>query len=170
MKITSNLVINTNSPQETRKLAISMAQLIQPGDIICLNGDLGAGKTAFSQGVAVGLGVEVPVTSPTFTLINEYQGRLPIYHFDVYRLEGSEEMYDIGYEEYFYGQGVCLIEWAQRVESVLPKERLDIFIKQENLLDFNLDTNDVRQVQFIPMGRRYHQLVEELSNLVCTRN
>lgn len=155
-------VIKTFSAAETRALGEKLAPLLKPGDVICLNGDLGAGKTAFSQGVARGLGVTDPVTSPTFTLINEYQGRLPLYHFDVYRLGGPEEMEDLGYEEYFYGRGVCLIEWAQLVEDVLPEDRLDITLTR------GADLADTRVVELVPAGERYRQLVEELIESVRT--
>lgn len=158
----NNQLIQTLSPAETREVGEKIAQLLKPGDVICLNGDLGAGKTALTQGVARGLGVKEPVTSPTFTLINEYQGRLPLYHFDVYRLGGPEEMADLGYEEYFYGQGVCLIEWAQLVEDVLPEERLDITITRTE------DELDMRLMAFTPLGERYRQLVEELIKNVRT--
>ncbi len=153
-------MLKSHSPEETKQLGEKMAVLLQAGDIICLNGDLGAGKTAFSQGVAKGLGIDAPVTSPTFTLINEYEGRLPLYHFDVYRLEGPAEMEDLGYEEYFYGQGVCLIEWAQRVAEVLPRERLDIHLTREE------GSEGVRRIHFRAKGDRYQQLVEELMKLV----
>ncbi|ABO51392.1 protein of unknown function UPF0079 [Desulforamulus reducens MI-1] len=156
--------IKTGSPEETKYLGEQLATLLKPGDVICLNGDLGAGKTAFSQGVARGLGVTGAVTSPTFTLINEYEGRLPLYHFDVYRLDGPEDMEDLGYEEYFYGHGVCLIEWAQRVRDVLPQERLDINLIRE------ANAESVRIVYFEPAGNRYQQLVEELIKLVHSGN
>lgn len=157
-------VLTTQSPEETKALGEKIAIFLQPGDILCLNGDLGAGKTAFSQGVARGLGITGPVTSPTFTLINEYQGRLPLYHFDVYRLEGPEAMDDLGYEEYFEGQGVCLVEWSKLVEEVLPQERLEINITRIG------DAEQERQLEFLPSGDRYLQLVEELMKLVRARN
>ncbi|MCL5935074.1 MAG: tRNA (adenosine(37)-N6)-threonylcarbamoyltransferase complex ATPase subunit type 1 TsaE [Bacillota bacterium] len=153
-------MITTHSPEETKQLGEKMAALLQPGDVICLNGDLGAGKTAFSQGVARGLAVDSWVTSPTFTLINEYEGRLPLYHFDVYRLEGPAEMEDLGYEEYFYGDGVCLVEWAERVEEVLPQERLDISLTRDE------SSEEMRQIHFMPKGEHFQQLVEELMKLV----
>lgn len=156
----STVALKTTSPEETKLLGEILAKLLEPGDIICLNGDLGAGKTAFSQGVAHGLGIEGPVTSPTFTLINEYVGRLPLYHFDVYRLGGPEEMDDLGYEEYFYGPGVCLVEWAQLVEEVLPKERLELNLTRAG------DSEATRTIYFEPQGQRYRQLVEELMKIV----
>lgn len=160
----AKLDIRTNSPEETKLLGEKLAALLMAGDLICLNGDLGAGKTAFSQGVAKGLGISNTVTSPTFTLINEYEGRLPLYHFDVYRLSGPEDMEDLGYEDYFYGQGVCLVEWAERVKEVLPRERLNINLFRDSTAE------SVRNLYFEPMGKRYLQLVEELTKLVCSRN
>jgi len=113
----------SRSEAETAKFAESIAQTARQGDIFCLTGPLGAGKTAFAKGFAMGLNVSdaTYVVSPTFTLLNGYySGRLPLYHFDVYRLSGAEELEGIGYEEYFYGNGVCLVEWADRVTDVLP--------------------------------------------------
>lgn len=154
--------ITTMGPEDTKHLGHLLGKMAQPGDMFCLNGDLGAGKTHLSQGIATGLGVEEHVTSPTFTLINEYQGRLPLYHMDVYRLGGAEDMEDLGYEEYFYGDGVSLVEWANVVAEVLPTERLDIEI-------LTIDTNE-RLIKFIPRGKRYHKVVEELFDIVRTGN
>ncbi|MBO8137109.1 MAG: tRNA (adenosine(37)-N6)-threonylcarbamoyltransferase complex ATPase subunit type 1 TsaE [Desulfotomaculum sp.] len=156
------LKIISNSPDQTHHLGKLLGQLAEPGDVFCLYGDLGAGKTNFSQGVAEGLGVQEYVTSPTFTLINEYQGRCPFYHMDVYRLGGPEDMVDLGYEEYFYGDGVTLVEWANIVEEVLPEERLDLNIKRQG--------ENERLLEFIPYGSRYEKLVEELSESVCPGN
>ena len=119
--------IRTNSAIETKNVAKKLGSLVSSGDVITLEGDLGAGKTTFTQGLAVGLDVKRNVTSPTFTIIKEYQGRLPLYHMDVYRLEDSDE--DIGFDEYFYGNGITIIEWAQFIEEFLPKNRLDIYIE-----------------------------------------
>lgn len=91
-------------------------------------GDLGVGKTAFVQGLAKGLGIDEPITSPTFTIVNEYSGRLPLYHFDVYRIADSDEMYEIGYEEYVYGDGVSVIEWPQLIDDILPEKRYDLLL------------------------------------------
>lgn len=96
----------------------------QAGQVYCLNGDLGVGKTVFTQGFAAGLGIQEPVNSPTFTIVQEYDdGRLPLYHFDVYRLGDVDEMDEIGYEDYFYGEGICLIEWSERIREILPEHR-----------------------------------------------
>ena len=108
--------VETNSPEETFDLGRRMGADAKPGQIYTLNGDLGAGKTIFTKGMAAGLGIEEPVSSPTFTIVQEYSGgRLPLYHFDVYRIGDPEEMEEIGYDDYFFGEGVCLIEWAELI-------------------------------------------------------
>ena len=115
------MIIETNSPEETFELGVRIGEKALPGQVYTLNGDLGVGKTVFTQGVAKGLGIPEPVNSPTFTIIQEYEGgRLPFYHFDVYRIGDVEEMEEIGYEDYFYGEGLCLIEWANLIEEILP--------------------------------------------------
>ena len=102
------------------------------GEIICLDGDLGVGKTVFTQGFAKGLGIDEAVNSPTFTIIQEYEdGRLPFYHFDVYRIGDLEEMEEIGYDDYFFGQGICLIEWAELIEEILPEKRIEVTIEKD---------------------------------------
>ena len=109
------------SAKETQDIGEMLAAYLKKGDIVCLYGELGSGKTTFSKGVIRALGVSEHVTSPTFTLVHEYRGRLPVYHFDVYRMIDSEEMMELGYEEYFFGDGVCLIEWAELIEELLPE-------------------------------------------------
>ncbi|GAB3799313.1 tRNA (adenosine(37)-N6)-threonylcarbamoyltransferase complex ATPase subunit type 1 TsaE [Virgibacillus kimchii] len=116
----------TYSESETKRIAARLAVFLKAGDVVTLEGDLGAGKTAFTKGVASGLGVKDTISSPTFTIIKEYQGNLPLYHMDAYRLEYAEE--DIGFEEYFEGDGVCVVEWASYIESFLPENRLNIKI------------------------------------------
>lgn len=118
--------IVTESPEETMRIAENLGQLVQEGDVITLEGDLGAGKTSFTKGLAKGLGVKRVVNSPTFTIIKEYQGRLPLYHMDVYRME--DEVEDLGFDEYFYGEGVSVIEWPSMIPSQLPEDRLMISI------------------------------------------
>lgn len=118
--------IKTYSVDETTRLAERLALLLEPGGVVTLEGDLGAGKTAFTKGIANGLGVKRTVSSPTFTIIKEYEGELPLYHMDVYRLEHSEE--DMGFDEYFKGKGISVIEWAQFIEEYLPEERLNVHI------------------------------------------
>lgn len=118
--------------EDTFKLGEIIGQNIEAGQVLCLLGDLGTGKTVFTQGFAKGLGITEPVNSPTFTIVQEYEsGRLPLYHFDVYRIEDIEEMYEIGYEDYFYGQGICLIEWSNLIEELLPEERIVITINKD---------------------------------------
>ncbi len=115
-------ILETVSTEETFRFAESLGKEAQPGQIWALDGDLGTGKTVFCQGFAAGLGVTELVNSPTFTIVQEYTtGRLPLYHFDVYRIEEPEELEEIGCEEYFYGEGVCLIEWAERIRELLPE-------------------------------------------------
>lgn len=123
--------IESYNAQDTFKLGYSLGTNAKKGEVYCLSGDLGVGKTVFTQGFARGLGIEEAVNSPTFTIIQEYEGtRLPLYHFDVYRIGDIEEMEEIGYEDYFYGDGVCLIEWAELIEELLPKDRTSIEIRK----------------------------------------
>lgn len=118
----------SNSADETKKIAGEITKRLKSGDVICMYGDLGAGKTAFVQGVAAELGIDEPVTSPTFTIVNEYDGRLPLYHFDVYRIGSSDEMYEIGFDEYINGDGICIIEWAELIEDILPMDIITVTI------------------------------------------
>lgn len=121
----------TYAPEETFALGEKLGEKAQPGQIYTLVGDLGVGKTVFTQGVARGLGIKGPVSSPTFTIVQEYdEGRIPFYHFDVYRIGDVEEMDEIGYEDYFYGEGVCLIEWANLIDEILPPEAIRITIEK----------------------------------------
>ncbi len=132
------MISETYSPDETFLLAQKLGQKAQPGQVYALDGDLGTGKTLFSQGFADGLGVAETVSSPTFTIIQEYvTGRLPLYHFDVYRIEEPEELEEIGYEDYFFGDGVCLIEWAEQIRELLPEGTIHIHIEKD--LDHGLD-------------------------------
>lgn len=128
----ANMIYETMSPKETFELGKKIGLEAKAGEIICLDGDLGVGKTVFTQGFAKGLGIDEAVNSPTFTIIQEYdEGRLPLYHFDVYRIGDPEEMYEIGYEDYFYGQGVCLIEWAKLIEELIPDEAKIVLIEKD---------------------------------------
>lgn len=121
----------TNSEQETKQIGLEMGKRAKPGDIFCLSGDLGVGKTVFTKGFAQGLGITDYITSPTFTIINEYEGSIPFYHFDVYRISSLDEMDDTGYEEYFTGNGVCLIEWAELIEEFIPSTAYWIEIEKD---------------------------------------
>ena len=125
------MIIESRSEKETRELGKKMGQETLPGQIYTLVGDLGVGKTVFTQGLAEGLGISEPVNSPTFTIVQIYEdGHLPLYHFDVYRIGDVEEMEEIGYEDYFYGEGVCLIEWANLIEDILPENYTEIRIEK----------------------------------------
>lgn len=126
------MIIETNSPQETKELGKKMAERAKPGDVFTLVGDLGVGKTVFTQGIAEGLDIDEPVNSPTFTIVQEYEsGRMPFYHFDVYRIGDPEEMDEIGFDDYIYGDGLCLIEWADLIEEILPEKRVAIRIEKD---------------------------------------
>jgi tRNA threonylcarbamoyladenosine biosynthesis protein TsaE len=125
-------IVESNKADDTYKLGEKLGKEARRGEVYCILGDLGTGKTVFSQGFAKGLGIIEPVSSPTFTIIQEYkEGRMPFYHFDVYRIEDVEEMYEIGYEDYFYGSGVSLIEWADLIEDILPFNRITITIEKD---------------------------------------
>ena len=126
------MIIETNSPEETFALGQKLGEQAKAGQIYTLNGDLGVGKTVFTQGIARGLGITEAVSSPTFTIVQVYEeGRMPFYHFDVYRIGDIEEMDEIGYEDYFYGNGLCMIEWANLIEEILPEKRHDISIEKD---------------------------------------
>lgn len=125
------MVYESCSEEETMQLGLQLGQTAEPGGIYCLQGDLGVGKTVFTKGFAKGLLISEDITSPTFTIINEYEGRLPLYHFDVYRIGCIDEMDDTGYEEYFYSQGVCLIEWAELIQDLIPDNAYWITIDKD---------------------------------------
>ena len=144
--------ININNLEETQALAQKLAEIVEPQDTITLEGDLGAGKTTFTQAFAKGLGITRTVNSPTFTIMKQYNGRLPLNHLDVYRLEDSDE--DLGWDEIFYGEAVTVVEWAHLIERDLPGERLAIEIRR-------VDEN-ARVITLIPFGKRYELLCEEL--------
>lgn len=140
------------TPEQTQEFAKRLASLLQPGDVIALEGDLGAGKTTFTKGLALGLGITRNVNSPTFTIIKEYQGRLPLYHMDVYRVEDSYE--DLGFEEYFEGNGVTIVEWAHLIETQLPECLLTIHLFHGE--------NGRRRLVLEPKGSRFEQICKEL--------
>ena len=125
------IIIEATNAEETFKLGVKIGEQARPGEIYTLNGDLGVGKTVFTQGVARGLGIEEPVNSPTFTIVQVYEeGKMPFYHFDVYRIGDIEEMEEIGYDDYFFGNGVCLIEWAELIQELLPKQIISVTIEK----------------------------------------
>ena len=126
------MIIETRSAKETYQLGVELGKKAQRGQVFTMVGDLGVGKTVFTQGLAEGLGITEPISSPTFTIVQEYdEGRLPFYHFDVYRIGDISEMDEIGFEDYIYGEGVSLIEWANLIEEILPEHRIDITIEKD---------------------------------------
>ena len=140
--------IETFSAEETYKIGEQMGREAKAGDVICLIGDLGVGKTVLSQGLAEGLGITEAVNSPTFTILQVYEeGRLPLYHFDVYRIGDVEEMDEIGYEDYFYGDGVCLIEWANLIEEILPEKYTEIRFEKDLEKGFDYRKITVTEVE-----------------------
>ncbi len=139
-------IFETYSAEETFALGKKIGERAEPGQVYSLIGDLGVGKTVFTQGVAAGLGIQEPVNSPTFTILQIYEaGRIPFYHFDVYRIGDVEEMEEIGYEDCFYGEGVCLIEWANLIEEILPENYIRIEIAKDLSSGFNYRTVRIEQ-------------------------
>lgn len=144
----SKKVVESFSEQDTRKLGFELGEKVQPGRVYTLIGDLGVGKTVFTQGLAAGLGITEAVSSPTFTIVQVYEeGRIPFYHFDVYRIGDVEEMDEIGYEDYVYGKGVSLIEWANLIEEILPEKYCRITIEKDLEKGF-----DYRRITFEEIG------------------
>ncbi len=142
------MIIETRSPEETFELGKEIGEAAKPGQVYTLNGDLGVGKTVFTQGVAAGLGITEPVSSPTFTIVQVYEeGRLPFYHFDVYRIGDIEEMEEIGYDDYFFGEGICLIEWAELIRDILPEKRIEVTIEKDLTQGFDYRRITVQEVE-----------------------
>ncbi len=139
--------IDSNSEKETFELGVKIGEKAKAGEVYTLIGDLGVGKTVFTQGVAAGLGIDEPVNSPTFTILQVYdEGRLPFYHFDVYRIGDESEMDEIGFEEYVYGDGVCFIEWADLIKGIIPKKHTRIEIKKN--LEKGFDYREIEITEF----------------------
>ncbi len=142
------MIIETNTAKETFEFGRSLGEAAKPGTVYTLIGDLGVGKTVLTQGLAKGLAIDEPINSPTFTIVQVYEeGRLPLYHFDVYRIGDVEEMEEIGYEDYFYGEGVSLIEWANLIEEILPDKYTEIKIEKDLEKGF-----DYRKITVTPIG------------------
>lgn len=142
----------SRSPEQTRALGEALGQRLRPGDVVTLSGDLGAGKTALAQGLGLGLGVEEPVSSPTFGLVHEYAGRCPVWHLDVYRLRSPDELVDLSWQDLLTGGGVLLIEWPERIAGALPEERLEIELEHVD--------EESRRIRLRPRGARMERLVE----------
>ena len=138
----------------TKHIGEKLGRLLKPNDVIALNGDLGAGKTLLTKAIAASMGIEEHITSPTFTIVQEYEGKLPLYHFDLYRIADEEEMYYIGFDEYLSRDGVCIIEWANLIKGILPKERLEI--------ELSYASGSGRNMNITAYGVRYEELAKEL--------
>ena len=149
-----SLEVISNSAEQTRKVGVRLGKLASPGDIILLVGPLGAGKTCLTQGIALGLGIDEYTLSPSFVLVREYQGRLPLYHIDLYRLDKIEEVVQLGLDDYLYGNGVCVVEWADKGLSILPEEHL--------LIEIEFISSTKRKLNFVPQGTRYMEMLSRL--------
>jgi len=152
----SNLKLTSHSPEQTQELGKRIGQLAQPGDVFLLVGELGTGKTCLTQGIAWGLGIEEYTMSPSFVIMRELYGRLPLYHIDLYRLDRIEETMDLGLDDYFYGRGVCVVEWAEKALSIMPREHL--------LIKISYFSDTGRSFQMEPNGQRYIEIVDQLKN------
>lgn len=152
----TSLELTSHSPEQTQRLGSRLGELAQAGDVFLLIGNLGSGKTCLTQGIAWGLGVKEYAFSPSFVLIREYHGRLTLYHIDFYRLDRIEEIVDLGLDEYLYGNGVCVIEWAEKGMAALPQENLTIKLSYISEME--------RSIVLEPKGERYQQILESLSS------
>ena len=153
----SHLEIISHSPEETQKIGVRTGEIAQPGDIFLLMGELGAGKTCLTQGIAWGLGIKEYAASPSFMLIRELYGRLPLYHIDFYRLDHLEEIAQLGLDDYLYGKGVSVVEWADKGLSLLPEEHL--------LIEISYLSDTERNLKLKPSGKRYRKMAAELKQL-----
>ena len=154
---TGHLNLTSHSPEGTQRLGVSIGQIAAAGDVFLLTGKLGAGKTCLTQGIAYGLDIDEYAASPSFVLVRELNGRLPLYHVDLYRLDRIEEIADLGLDDYLYGDGVCVVEWAEKGLSIMPTDHLSIGI------DYLSDTERIFEIE--PMGKRYRRLVAQLKRL-----
>ncbi len=154
------MVLKSTSEETTSKIGKILGRNLQPGTVVALNGELGAGKTVFARGVAEGLDVQVVVNSPSYVIMNLYRGRMELYHFDFYRLEEEEELQELGLEEYFYGDGITLIEWADKFPGVLPTTRVEIDIVKDDE-----DLENSRILYFKHLGKLEESLIEELKKV-----
>lgn len=142
--------------RDTEDFGIKLGKTLKGGDVLSLTGDLGAGKTTLTKSIGKGLGVEEYITSPTFSLINEYKGRVNVYHFDVYRLDDVDDLYDLGFEDYFYSDGVTIVEWGDKIKEFLPDNTIDVYIEKGKELDERIVTISGR-------GERFESIVKELN-------
>ena len=153
-----SLEIVSNSAEETRKIGMKLGKLAASGDVILLVGSLGAGKTCLTQGIARGLSIDEYTASPSFVLVREYQGKLPLYHIDLYRLDRIEEVAQLGLDDYLYGNGVCVVEWADKGLTVLPEDHL--------LIEMQVVSPLKRRLSFMPRGTRYLEMLSKLKSVL----
>ena len=146
-------MISLNNLEETEKFGLFLGENLRPGDVVCLNGDLGAGKTTLTKSIAKGLGIHDYVTSPTFTIVNEYYSEIDLYHIDTYRLDDMVDVDYLGFDEYFYSDGVTIVEWAEKIRDALPEEYMEINIKSHD---------DKRDLDINYVGNRFDELKEKL--------
>lgn len=146
-------MISLNNLEETEKFGLFLGENLRPGDVVCLNGDLGVGKTTLTKSIAKGLGIDDYVTSPTFTIVNEYYGKTDLYHIDTYRLDDMVDVDYLGFDEYFYSDGVTIVEWAEKIRDALPEEYMEINIKSHD---------DKRDLDINYVGNRFDELKEKL--------
>jgi tRNA threonylcarbamoyladenosine biosynthesis protein TsaE len=154
--------ITVNNLKDTENVGKIIGRNLMSGTVLCLDGDLGAGKTTLTQYIAKEFGIDEYITSPTFTIIKEYEGTLPLYHMDVYRIDSEDDMYDLGYEEYIYSDGVTIIEWSHKIKNILPENRIDIEIQR-------IDENS-RILDISGKGPSFEKIAEELKKYENTRN
>lgn len=147
-------IIVCNNTKETEKFGLALGSKLKGSDVICLNGDLGAGKTTLTKSIGKGMGIDDYITSPTFNIINEYYSDLNLYHFDTYRLENVDDVEYLGFDEYFYSDGVCIIEWADRIKEFLPDQYLELNIKKID--------DDKREIELVAFGDRPAEILEEI--------
>ncbi|MDD5038430.1 MAG: tRNA (adenosine(37)-N6)-threonylcarbamoyltransferase complex ATPase subunit type 1 TsaE [Dehalococcoidales bacterium] len=154
------LKLISHSPEQTQKLGMSIGELAQPGDVFLLVGNLGTGKTCLTQGIAWGLGIKEYALSPSFVIVRELYGRLPLYHIDLYRLDHTEEIVELGLDDYLYGSGICVVEWAGKALNILPEEHL--------LIDIGYLSDTERSLEMKSSGQRYQNILTELKHLYLT--
>jgi tRNA threonylcarbamoyladenosine biosynthesis protein TsaE len=159
-----NCAVVTCNAQETEKLGVMAGRRLLAGDVVALIGELGSGKTCFTRGVGAGLGIDsaVPVVSPTFTLINEYRGATPLFHFDLYRIDDVVQVLDLGCEEYFGGGGVTIIEWGEKAARILPQDHLQV--------EFLFEDETIRKIIFKKSGKRFGPFIESLKETIAVQN
>ncbi len=149
--------IISSTPKQTQDIGFYIGKIIRPGDILLMIGNLGAGKTCLTQGIARGMGIKEYTSSPSFVLVKEYQGKIPLFHIDLYRIDRIEEISDLGLDDYLYGNGVCVIEWADRAIDFLPAENM--------LIKITATSKTSRNLEFLPYGKRYIKLLTDLKTL-----